>query len=71
MPRTNGRVRVVPESWLAAYHAEMDPWFKRADAALAATRRLLGSTDDGNCPGCGDFGAHADGCQMMHWAGKS
>ena len=41
MARTNGRPRHA-SAWLAAYHGEMGPWFKRADAALALTRRLLG-----------------------------
>ena len=70
MPRTNGRPRHA-SAWLGAYRAGMGPWFKRADAAIALSRRLLGSADDGRCTCCAQVGAHADGCVLMHWAGKS
>ena len=70
MPRTN-RLPRHADAWLAAYHAEMAPLFKRADAAIALTRRLLGSTDDGRCDWCEQGGAHADGCLVMHWAGEA
>ena len=64
-PRTNGRARVAASSWLVAYYEEMDPWFHRADVAIALSRELRGADgpDDGSCAWCGRFGAHADGCR--------
>ena len=64
MPSTTPRPRRTTDGpWLAAHYEQMEPWYVRADVAIARSRRLRGDgPDDGSCRWCGKFGAHADGC---------
>lgn len=69
MPSTTRRAPAA-DSWLAAYQAEMEPWFQRADAAVAfartevaRSRGFRGWTSDGSCLWCNDgSGRHAVWC---------